>query len=262
MMSANNSSSPNDSFFDASCHGTTSDNDGTLLSLRIYFFSSLFFVLVGLVGNTLSMLVFTSKDMLTVSSNAYLLLLAASDSLYLISVFFTKTLTIMRCWYFVNSEVDIVNRNHIVCVLLQYLSDLFSNYSTCLILAFTIERSVAVFLPIKFKELCTVWRARVACVSIFVVVASFIAPYHVLSIGLYPDYHICAILAEHEAIFSILYVVEMSVFRVIPVLLIAILNAFIITRVTRLTRYYYQLTALRLGEKSSRSNLLKPFVMK
>src|SRR6218665_568013 len=236
MSSSNNSSSVNHSFFDASCHGTTHEDDGTFLSLRIYFFSSLLFVFVGLVGNTLSMLVFTSKDMLTVSSNAYLLLLAASDSLYLISVFFTKTLTIMRCWFFVKSEADIVNRSHFVCVLLQYLSDLFSDYSTCLILAFTIERSVAVFLPIKFKELCTVWRARVACASIFVVVASFIAPYHIFSIGVYPGYQICAILEEHEAIFSILYVVEMSVFRVLPVLMIAILNAFIIARVTRLTR--------------------------
>jgi len=85
------------------------------------------------------------------TSCRYLLTLAASDSCYLVSVFLSKTLTTLRCWYFVKSAFDIVNRSDISCVLLQYLSDLFSNNSTCVILAFTVERAIAVFTPMRYK---------------------------------------------------------------------------------------------------------------
>jgi len=159
-MSYNNSS------YDWSCRGASSDDVAVMMSIRIYFGATLAFVVIGLVGNALSMLVFSSREMQGVSSNVYLLTLAASDSCYLVSVFLSKTLSTLRCWYFIESALDIVNRSDVSCVLLQYLSDLFSNYSTCVILAFTVERAVAVFQPMRYKELCTVGRARCVCALI------------------------------------------------------------------------------------------------
>jgi len=182
----------------------------------------------------------------------YLLTLAASDSCYLVSVFLSKTLTTIRCWYFIESALDIVNRSDISCVLLQYLSDLFSNISTCVILAFTVERAVAVFKPMRYKELCTVARARLVCALIFVAIAASIAPYHVLFIGIWVDYSVCAILQKHEAAFYVLYVVEMFIFRLVPVAIIATINAFIICRVTSLARTKRQwMTGTGHGSHSS-----------
>lgn len=86
----------NNSAYDASCHGTSNEDLDVMVSLRIYFGASIFFVITGLVGNTLSMLVISSKEMQAVSSNVYLLTLAASDSSYLVSVFLSKTLTTIR----------------------------------------------------------------------------------------------------------------------------------------------------------------------
>jgi len=222
--------------YDASCSGTSDDDPAVMMSIRIYFGATLAFVIIGLVGNALSMLVFSSREMHGVSSNVYLLTLAASDSFYLVSVFLSKTLTTLRCWYFVELAMDIVNRSDFSCVLLQYLSDLFSDYSTCIILAFTVERAVAVFKPMRYKELCTVGRALGVCALIFVVIAASIAPYHVMFIGMWHDYNICAILREHEAILYVCYVVEMFIFRLVPVAIIATINAFIIYRVTSLAR--------------------------
>jgi len=54
------------------------------LSYNIYLVSTLVFVAVGLVGNALSILVFSSAPMRSFSSNVYLLTLAISDSFYLI----------------------------------------------------------------------------------------------------------------------------------------------------------------------------------
>ena len=207
-----------------------------LVSHKIYIFVSLFFVLIGLVGNALSIVVFSSGEMRKVSSNTYLLMLAISDSMYLLSVFFTKILTTLRCMFFHNTEADIFNRSVFFCKFLQYLLDLFSDYSTCLILAFTVERFVAVYLPMKFKEICTVKRARLSCLVILFIVAVFIAPYHILFIGRYHNYNVCTVLMEHESKFTILYMVEALVFRIIPVIVIAVLNVFIIVKVSRVTR--------------------------
>ena len=54
------------------------------LSYNSYLGATLVFIIVGLVGNTLSVLVFSSAPMRSFSSNVYLLTLAVSDSIYLI----------------------------------------------------------------------------------------------------------------------------------------------------------------------------------
>ena len=54
------------------------------LSYNSYLGATLVFVVVGLVGNALSLMVFSSAPMRSFSSNVYLLTLAISDSFYLI----------------------------------------------------------------------------------------------------------------------------------------------------------------------------------
>ena len=149
-----------------------------LTAHQIYLYSSLIFVFVGLIGNMLSVAVFTSKEMRPISSNFYLLMLALSDSMYLVSVFLTKILTTMRCLHFKDSEADIEHRNTLICKILQFSQDFFSDYSTCLIMAFTIERFIAVYLPVKFKDICTVKRAKIVCFGTLTFIAISIAPDH------------------------------------------------------------------------------------
>jgi len=68
------------------------------------------------------------------------------------SIFLAKDLTLLRCLHFKESTFDMVNHSSFWCKLLQYLSDLFSDYSSCLILAFTVERCIAAYLPMQFKR--------------------------------------------------------------------------------------------------------------
>ena len=76
---------------DVICHLMTDDNNQSVVtSLSVYVIASLTFTLIGLVGNALSVLVFSSREMLPFSSNVYLLTLAVSDSLYLLSVLLSK----------------------------------------------------------------------------------------------------------------------------------------------------------------------------
>ncbi len=220
---------------DYACY-SLSDNPHVILANRIYLYVSLFFVFFGLLGNTLSVLVFSSKGMRTISSNFYLLMLAISDSFYLISVFLAKLLTTLRCLHFQDTQADILNHNDALCKILHYFSDLFSDYSSALILCFTIERVIAVYLPLKFKEICTLQRAKIVCLSILFAIVISIAPYHFLMIGIHPQFPVCTVLLTWEDAFTIGYMVEALVFRIVPVFVIAILNVFIIVRVTEVSK--------------------------
>lgn len=191
--------------FDASCYAVSSADEQVMTSIRVFVGASLLFVASGLVGNTLSVLVFSSAEMRQMSSNVYLLALAVSDSVYLVSVLLGRLLTAARCWYFAGAApLDLVNHSQFFCVFQQYLSDLFADYSTCLILAFTVERGYAVFFPVEFKHRCTVTRARVVCAAMFAVIGSCIAPYHAIMIGLYTDFNVCAIIKKHEEVIACL----------------------------------------------------------
>ena len=222
--------------YDFACVMSDMDEGQVLVSHKVYLHASLLFVMVGLIGNILSMLVFSSAGMRAVSSNVYLLTLALSDSMYLISVFMTKILTTLRCFYFPHLAVDVFNRYLFLCKALQYLLDLLSNYSTCLIMAFTMERFFAVHKPLVFKESFTVLRARITCLVLFMTLSIWIAPYHMMYIGMPYGVNVCTVLPDHEAVFSVLYIIEVLIFRIFPVFVITILNIFIINKLVHLTR--------------------------
>ena len=218
---------------------------------------SMVFVVIGLIGNFLSMLVFSSPIMRGVSSNVYLLTLALSDSMYLVSVFMSKILTALRCFYFPTVNADVFNRSLFMCKSLQYLLDLLSNYSTCLIMAFTVERFFAVYRPLSFKESFTVFRARLACLLVFVILTVCIAPYHMMYIGRPYGVNVCTVLPDHEGTFTVLYAVEVLIFRILPVCTITFLNIFIVVKLLRLARAHNRrktnMEAMRLTAGSKKS---------
>lgn len=221
---------------DLACYTIEKGSDKVILSEKICVFVSLTLVIIGLVGNFCSFLVFSSKEMRVISSNVYLLVLACSDSFYLISVLSAKILSTLRCLYFTASAIDFYNRSMAWCKIFQYILDLCSNYSTCLIMAFTIERFIAVYLPIRFKEICTVQRARIICAVTLITTAVLISPHHFMYISLLPQKNVCLINPHYEQQFWRIYIAEMSFFRIIPVFIIAVLNITIIMRLSMVNR--------------------------
>lgn len=223
---------------DLSCHSLSNSSDAAvLLSHRVFFASSLTVFVFGLVGNTLSLVVFSSKDLRAFSSNVYMLLLSISDTLYLFAVFLSKLLTPLRCWLLPpDTTIDVVNRYPAMCKLSHYLSDLFADFSSCLILAFTIERCLAVYYPIDFKCLCSPRRALLIGTAVLATQAVIIAPYHFLFVELNREFSLCGVSDEHQMTFTWFYIAECLLFRVTPVLAIAVLNLLIGSRVLKLTR--------------------------
>lgn len=104
-------------------------------------------IAVGLIGNVLSCIVFLTTHLKMRSSSYYLAALAAADFGYL------SVLLVVQFSY--KGVVEIYNRNG-WCQTFIYISTVCSCLSVWLIVAFTVERFIAVQYPLQRPHICTV----------------------------------------------------------------------------------------------------------
>ena len=199
------------------------------LTNQLYLYIFVILVLGGLLGNLINILVFSSKPLRKHSSNAFILMLAISDSTYLVNAFF-DWLIALKCLRYQNSSADFLNHSDTFCKFVLFFLDLSANYSSMVILFFSIERLIAVYKPMKVKQICTLRRTRILCLSLLITIVLWIAPYHFIMFGADAT-HGCSSYSEWDFLVSILYIIEKLTFRVLPVLVIAAINASIICKI-------------------------------
>ena len=199
---------------------------------KLYLYIGFILVGTGLIGNVINVVVFSSKYMRKYSSNVYIVVLAVSDSAYLINVFIhlltALQLTALRCVHSQGENVDVINQSNTVCKLVHYFMDLSADVSSMIILCFTVERFIAVYKPLKVKLICTLWRTCVICVMLLMIILCLIALHHFMMWGVDRQNGRCMPYREWEGYFNIVYTIEKVVFRVVLVLLIASVNTNII----------------------------------
>ena len=134
-------------------------------------------VFTGSIGNILSVFVFFKTKLRKLSSSYYLAALGISDTLFLFAIFIS--------WLsFVNFHL--YNRN-IVCQFFNYLTGLCSFLSVWFVVAFTVERFIAVLYPLKRQTMCTVRRAKIVLTCLTLLGAIHSAPLILFSTPLYSD---------------------------------------------------------------------------
>lgn len=104
----------------------------------------------GSIGNILSILVFFRTKLRKLSSSYYLAALGVSDTGFLLVNFFQ--------WlnFF---DIHLYNTD-ILCQLFTFLSGLCAALSVWFVVAFTVERFIAVLYPLRRQTMCTVRRAK------------------------------------------------------------------------------------------------------
>lgn len=144
----------------------------TLRIVRLICIQILFPIImtVGLVGNTLNIVVLSRRWMIS-STNYYLLALAIFDSLYLIFnlVIFLPTFDSLKYMWEVKTYLKAI-------AYIRPTVDIFSNCSIWLTVTFTVERYIGVRHPMKGKVWCTPQRARWICLFVFLTVFGLIIP--------------------------------------------------------------------------------------
>lgn len=148
-------------------------------------------VVFGSVGNILSVVVFFKTKLRKLSSSYYLAALGLSDTVFLLIAFVT--------WLnFLN--INIYNKPG-YCEMFTYLSGLCSFLSVWFVVAFTIERYIAVLYPLKRQSMCTVKRACSVLICL-VIFGSFInIPYYKYASPVFSEVmqdYICDIKEDHK----------------------------------------------------------------
>ena len=238
------------------------DDDVILTTYIIFVYTSTCLVFLGLAGNTLSFIVFSSGELKELPTTVHMLMLSLSDSAYLLCVFFTKILTTLRCLHLPESYIDFFNRDAVSCKTLQLLLDVFNDLSSCLILIFTVERFISIRFPVLYRESFTIKRARIAGVVCLVFITLCIAPYHMMFIGRPYGYDVCSVLPYRAQLFTVLYMTEATVFRIVPVFVIAVLNVGIATNVKRFTtRHLRRQMSVRTRHRETKNNQLNVLLL-
>ncbi|KAK6183613.1 hypothetical protein SNE40_011057 [Patella caerulea] len=128
--------------------------------------------LIGLVGNSLSIIVMSQKQM-TSSTNVYLMSLAISDCVKLISDFVYFMVILLL-------ELDPPTGNKAYGFLYPYAHYIF-NASLCisawLTVSVAIERYIYVCHPTRVKVYCTIRHARTVSMTVFILMSILAIPY-------------------------------------------------------------------------------------
>lgn len=148
-------------------------------------------VLVGSIGNILSVIVFFRTKLRKLSSSYYLAALGISDTCFLMGAFVS--------WLNYLS-IDIYNRNY-YCQFFTYISGLCSFLSVWFVVAFTVERFIAVLYPLKRQTMCTVKRACTVVVGLLILGSVISIPYLIFAESHFSAYlndYVCDVREEYK----------------------------------------------------------------
>ncbi|TDG52541.1 hypothetical protein AWZ03_000774 [Drosophila navojoa] len=129
----------------------------------------------GSIGNILSVFVFFMTKLRKLSSSFYLAALAISDTCFLCGLF-------MQWLNFLN--VNIYNKNYF-CQFFTFFSYLASFCSVWFVVAFTVERFIAVMYPLKRQIMCTVRRAKIVLFGLTLAGCVHCVPYILIAKPVY-----------------------------------------------------------------------------
>ncbi|XP_055629413.1 growth hormone secretagogue receptor type 1-like isoform X2 [Toxorhynchites rutilus septentrionalis] len=189
-------------------------------------------VVIGCIGNILSVLVFFNTKLKKLSSSYYLAALGFSDTCFLLGLFVT--------WlsFF---QIHIYTRE-VYCQLFTFTSGLSSFLSVWYVVAFTFERFIVVLYPLRRQSWCTVRRAKLVIVSLTVLGILHSAPYIFFAGPQFSERSnstICDVREEYKPQMIIFNYIDTVIVFLVPFTVILVLNSitsFTVWRVANLRR--------------------------
>lgn len=185
-------------------------------------------IVVGLVGNVTSFLVFVRTHVRRLSSSVYLAALAIADTGFLVQLFITW-LNYIRIFLFHKEGW---------CQAVVYLSYVCSFLSVWYVVGFTVERYIAVCYPLKRQDMCTSLRAKkvVLWLAVFACIAYSFGAWTSGIVSSNPGQPPqCQPLPKYRNLVDILNNVDTVITLIIPSISIFVLNVRLATKI----KYFY-----------------------
>ena len=225
--------------------GKESDESTEFLSStrHICFFATIAVIAIGLLGNCVTIFVFSQKRFRVNSSNIYLLCLAIIDSVFLIVHIFEDLLRQYEEIYQEFNEFDvstnqmmnalnITDRFELACILINFLRYFLRFVSAYIIVAFTIQRLILIFMPLnnKLKTKRSAW-----LVFWTVILASFFlniwTPF-LFSVEKNEDKR-CDVVKEKSNLYFLITIVYTTLIMLVPIVIVFVCNFLIIFRIKK-----------------------------
>ena len=205
--------------YDAAAYYDYSDANTTGISdavMYINIFVIPIFVLVGIVGNTISFIVFVYTHLKYNSSSVYLAALNIVDTGFLLSL-----IPAWLGWV----HVDIFHTDG-WCQITIYFAYVFAFLSVWIVVSFTAERFVVVFYPLRRSSMCTIRRAlMMVCILVGFAMVYYSYALWATSVEDYEGLPTCLSKSQYHAALRVLSVVDTVITLVVPSALIIILNS-------------------------------------
>lgn len=209
-------------------------------------------LIVGILGNSLSLKVFTSKKMRRLCASTYLAALSVSDLLTLLFYVLVEWLRRGLVYFVSEGHVAFLDYNGI-CQIQLYLAYVSRFISAWVVVAFTIERYIGVCLPLRRKDICTTRSTRKLLASICIV-AILSTTYKPFLSGVYSSGDHAKQYCTSNPIYGFTAFVLDSIFAVlitfVPFLIITILNILIMRKLFVRNKKYKEYVTYYKTEES------------
>lgn len=219
--------------------GIFESDDFLTESRKINIFASSIAILIGLVGNLLTIFVFGQKKARINSSHVYLLVLAINDSFFLVIHFFEDTIRTYLDIYkdqapsCLLSLLNITDHHEATCKMINYLRNFLRFSSAYIVVAFTIQRLSIVYKPLspRFKTKKSAWNT-VKLISFISLLLNSWAPF-LFEIQTKDSERYCDIIKMYKKLYFKLNIVYTSLIMSLPILIIVTCNSLIIFKTYR-----------------------------
>ncbi|KAM7357972.1 G-protein coupled receptor [Cochliomyia hominivorax] len=189
------------------------------MSTILNFYYTPIIVGTGSIGNILSVFVFFKTKLRKLSSSYYLAALAVSDTCFLLGLF-AQWLNFF--------DIRIYNREYF-CQFFTFFSNLACFCSVWFVVAFTVERFIAVMYPLRRQTMCTVRRAKMVLIGLTILGCLHCIPFWIYSTTVYSskvEDTICDIRNEYKEYILLFNYWDTIVVFAVPFTGIVILNTF------------------------------------
>jgi len=204
---------------------------------------SLTLIVLGSIGNCISVLVFFTTKLKKLSSSFYLAALAISDTGFLIAL--------LMAW--LNSFGVPLFSTFGLCEMSVYLTYVCSFLSAWLVVAFTVERFIAVRHPLRRTSMCTVARAKAVLVSLTsLALVLYVPSFWLTQIEIHDNMPMCSLNPHFTVLATVINHVDFVVTFILPFFVIATLNAWISFMVWQSARIRRVLTLTTTRERPTR----------
>ena len=189
-------------------------------------------LILGTLGNAFSVVVLTRKSMRRRSTYFYLTVLAVTDTVVLY-------VGLLRLWLGELTGEDVRNTTDWACKVISFFGYALSDFSAWLIIAVTVERWLAVCLPLRATRFCTREKAVRVVIALFVILllinCHFFWTVHIVHIPHGEDFipHCEAADQFRTLIDGVWPWMDAFIYSFLPFVTILLLNTLIIRKVLR-----------------------------